>query len=327
MHSSFTPARSPRAVDWPALPVDTWPDTQATLHRWVQIVGKLRLELSPPQNHYWHSTLYVSPHGLTTSSIPYGSDLFQVDFDFLQHQLLIETSWARSAAVALRPRSVADFYAEVMDALRDLGIQAHIWTTPVEVADTTPFEDDTAHAGYDPLAVQAYWRALLQADRVFKQFRAGFLGKSSPVHFFWGSFDLAVTRFSGRLAPMWDGPVLNVNPHVMHESYSHELSSAGFWPGDASAPALFYSYAVPQPAGFQDAPVAPAAASYNTQMGEFVLPYELVRTSEQPDADLTRFLETTYAAAADLGGWDRALLEQRPRCMCDVRDLRGASQR
>jgi Family of unknown function (DUF5996) len=309
----------PLASSWPDLQEPTWPDTQATLHRWSQMLGKLRLALSPPQNHYWHTTLYVSTHGLTTSPIPYGSDLFQVDFDFLRDQLLIETSWGDSATLALEPRSVADFYAHLMAALRKLGIDVHIWTRPVEIADTTPFDQDTMHASYDPAAAHEFWRALIQVDRVFKQFRGRFLGKASPVHFFWGGFDLAVTRFSGRRAPMWHGQTLNVGPHVMHESYSHEVSSAGFWLGNA-APPMFYSYAVPQPDGFPNAEVAPAAAGYNTEMGEFVLPYEAVRTSDNPEQMLTSFLESTYAAAADLGNWDRELLEHRPACGCTVHD-------
>ena len=315
MTQPLTPVSSLAAGAWPVLP-ETWPSTQATLHRWTQIVGKLRLKLSPPQNHFWHAALYVTPRGLTTSSMPYGSDFFQVDFDFLDHQLRIETSQGLSATVALEPRSVADFYAAVMAALRSLGIEVRIWTRPVEIADVTPFEQDTVHASYDREAVEAFRRALIQADRVFKQFRGAFLGKSSPVHFFWGSFDLAVTRFSGRRAPAWSGTALNVSPHVMHESYSHEVSSAGFWPGDANAPAIFYSYAVPEPTGFRAEPVRPAAAGYSTDMGEFILPYEAVRASERPEDDLMEFLETTYSAAASHGGWDRVLLEERPACSC-----------
>jgi hypothetical protein len=279
-------------------------------------VGKIRLALAPAQNHFWHSTLYVATRGLTTSPIPYGTGVFQIDVDLLDHRVLIDTSWKSSAAIDLGPRSVADFYAELMEALRALGIEVRIWTRPVEIEDVTPFEQDTAHASYDRAAVESFWRALLQADRVFKQFRGRFLGKSSPVHFFWGGFDLAVTRFSGRRAPMWNGRVVNVHPHVMHESYSHELSSAGFWPGTATTPPTFYSYAVPEPAGFREARVAPAAASYDTAWGEFLLPYEAVRSAADPDEMLMAFLESTYAAAADLGAWDRALLEERPGCSC-----------
>jgi hypothetical protein len=320
MHALYSPARRPDPAAWLALPPDTWPDTQNTLNRWAQVIGKLRLELSPPQNHYWHTPLYVSTRGLTTSPIPYGSELFQADFDFLDQRLRIDTSWGGSAALALEPRSVAEFYAEVMAALHRLGIDVHIWTTPTEIADPIPFERDDIHASYDPAAAHAFWRALVQVDRVFKLFRGRFLGKSSPVHFFWGGFDLAVTRFSGRRAPMWTGQAFNVHPHVMHESYSHEVSSAGFWPGGPSAPPMFNSYAVPEPPGFRDAPVAPSEASYNREMGEFVLPYEAVRTSEHPDEVLMSFLESTYTAAANLGGWDRVLLEQRPPCACDLQE-------
>jgi Family of unknown function (DUF5996) len=305
-------------AEWPTLPAETWPETRATLHMWTQIVGKLRLALSPPQNHFWHSTLYLSAHGLTTSPLPYRGEVLQVDFDFLAHQLRIETSWGSTQALALEPKSVADFYAEVMATLRALGVDVHIWPHPVEIPEPIPFEQDRVHAAYDPTAAQAFWRMLVQADRVLKRFRGRFLGKSSPVHFFWGSFDLAVTRFSGRRAPMWHGPALNVSPHVMHASYSHEVSSAGFWPGDATAPSIFYCYAVPEPAGFAQARVDPAEATYSAEMGEFVLPYEAVRSAAHPDQALQAFLETTYAAAADLGGWDRPLLEERPTCLCEV---------
>jgi hypothetical protein len=316
--SSATPHLATTTAAWPTLPSETWPDTRATLHMWTQIVGKLRLKLSPPQNHFWHSTLYVSTHGLTTSPMPYGAESFEIDFDFVTHQLLIETSWGARQVVALEPKSVADFYAEVMAALRGLGIEVSIWSHPVEIPDPIPFERDRVHAAYDPAAAHAFWRTLVQVDRVFKQFRGRFLGKSSPVHFFWGSFDLAVTRFSGRRAPMWTGPVLNVHPHVMHASYSHEVSSAGFWPGDANAPSIFYSYAVPAPPGFPDAAVLPEGAAYSRDMGEFILPYEVVRGAGRPDEALDQFLRSTYAAAADLGGWDRPLLEQAPPCQCDL---------
>jgi hypothetical protein len=302
---------------WPVLQPDDW-QTLSTLQLWTQMVGKLRVELSPIQNHYWHSALYVSVRGLTSSPIPYGTGLFEAEFDFLNHQLEIETSWGASAQVTLEPRTVADFYAALMQALRSLDINVKLWTTPVEVADPIPFERDTLHASYDPPTATRFWQALVQVDRVFKEFRGRFLGKSSPVHFFWGSFDLAVTRFSGRRAPMWDGPVLNVHPHVMHESYSHEVSSAGLWLGAPNAPAAFYSYAVPAPDGFSQASVAPTEAKFDAQMGEFLLPYDVVRTAERPHDLLMSFLETTYVAAADLGGWDRPLLEQRPECICDL---------
>ena len=318
MDAIDSPARMGDAAAWPRLPTETWLDTLATLHRWTQVVGKLRVELSPPQNHYWHTALYVSIRGLTTSPIPLGSELFQVDFDFLEHRLVVTTSWGGRATLALGPRSVADFYTEVIAALRRLGIEVRIWTTPVEIRDPIPFERDTVHASYDPSAVHTLWRALVQVDRVFKQFRGRFLGKSSPVHFFWGSFDLAVTRFSGRRAPMWNGPALNVKPHVMHESYSHEVSSAGFWPGNADSEPVFYSYAVPEPTGLRDAAVLPSGAAYNSELGEFVLPYNAVRIAEHPDEALMSFLNSTYSAAASLGGWDRELLEVRPPCVCDL---------
>ena len=302
---------------WPPLP-ENWQATQQSLHRWTQMVGKLRLALSPPQNHFWHTALYLSSTGLSSSPIPWGSELFQVDFDFLAHELKIVTSWGATASVALAPRTVADFYAETMASLRGLGIDVHIWPVPVEMADTLPFDQDTLHVTYDPSAAQAMWRVLIQADRVFQIFRGRFLGKSSPVHFFWGAFDLAVTRFSGRRGPMWQGTALNVHPHVMHESYSHEVSSAGLWLGTTSGPPMFYSYAVPEPPGFKDAAVAPAGAAYNAEMGEFVLSYDVVRSAADPDQALSAFLESTYTAAADCGGWDRELLEHRPACQCKV---------
>jgi hypothetical protein len=282
------------------------------------MVGKLRLAFSPPQNHFWHSALYVTTHGLTTSPMPYRGESFQVDFDFLDQQLQILTSWGPRRAVALEPKSVAVFYSELMAALSALEIEVSIWTHPVEIPDPIPFEKDDVHSAYDSAAAHAFWRALLSTDRVFKEFRGRFLGKSSPAHFFWGGFDHAVTRFSGRRAPMWSGAVLNVDAHVMHASYSHEVSSAGFWPGASNFAPLFYSYAVPQPAGFADAVVRPSGAEYNRDLGEFVLPYEAVRTSDGPDDTLREFLESTYAAAADLGNWDRELLEDPPRCLCDV---------
>ncbi|MBV9580587.1 MAG: hypothetical protein JO057_18550 [Chloroflexi bacterium] len=302
---------------WPTLP-ESWPATRATLHMWTQIVGKVRLALSPWQNHYWHSTLYVTPRGLTTSAIPYGDGIFQLEFDFLEHRLRLESSWGHRASLALEPRSVADFYAEVLAALRAAGISVSIWTHPVEVPDPIPFEEDQVHAAYDPPAARAFWDVLIQADLVFSRFRGKFLGKSSPVHFFWGSFDLAVTRFSGRRAPMWSGPALNVNPHVMHASYSHELSSAGFWPGDGTNASIFYSYAVPAPHGYADAVAAPTGAAYSSEMGEFILPYAVVQSATDPAAAVYEFLQSTYVAAAGLGGWDRALLEEMPLCQCDL---------
>jgi uncharacterized protein DUF5996 len=280
------------------------------------VIGKIRMTLTPAINHYWHVPLYVSARGLTTSPIPYHSELFEIAFDFIDHQLVFTTSWAPTRFIPLKPCSVAEFYADVMRTLRELGVDVHIWTRAVEVPDPLPFEQDTVHASYDAAAAHAMWRALVRVDTVFKLFRSRFLGKCSPVHFFWGSFDLAVTRFSGRRGPQFDGPALNVNPHVMHESYSHEVSSAGFWLGTATAPPIIYSYAVPQPDGFNTAPVLPAGASYSQELGEFVLPYATLQAADDPDAALLDFLQTTYAAAAELGGWDRVLLEERPPCIC-----------
>jgi len=303
---------------WPRFPVDGWDQTGATLHLWTQVVGKVRLALTPPQNHFWHSPLYVAKRGLSTSPIPYESELFEIGFDFVSHRLELTTSWGASRSLPLSSRSVADFYADVMATLHDLGIDVRIWPRPVEVAEPIPFAQDHVHATYDPAAAEAFWRVVVRTDQVFKEFRGRFLGKSSPVHFFWGGFDLAETRFSGRRAPMWDGPTLKVNAHVMHASYSHEVSSAGFWPGNESAPPMFYCYAVPEPPGFREAVVKPEGAVYSEALGEFVLPYEVVRAADSPDETLLTFLQDSYSAAADLGGWDRVLLEQSPACLCDT---------
>ncbi len=302
---------------WPVFPVTGWEETRPSLQRWSQIVGQIRMALTPPVNHYWHVPLYVSARGLTTSAIPYRSELFEMEFDFLRHQLEITTNWRGSKTVPLRATSVAEMYSDIFAGLRQLDIQVSILNTPVEIPDPIPFEEDRSQRGYDPIAAETFWRVLIQADRVFKTFRGEFLGKASPVHFFWGGFDLAVTRFSGLRGPMWDGPTLNVDPHVMHESYSHEVSSAGFWPGDASTGPAFYSYAVPEPSGFRQAAM-PSGATYNDQLGEFLLPYETVQSSADHDATLLAFLHSTYAAAADLGRWDRTLLEERPPCVCDL---------
>ena len=303
-------------VAWPRFPVEAWQLTYPTLQLWTQIVGKVRLSLSPRQNHFWHVPLYVSTHGLTTSAMPYGAELCEIEFDFVNQELVFNTSWGPRRVLPLRARSVADFYADVMATLRELGMEVTIWPMPVEIAEPIRFDQDQIHASYDPAAAEAFWRVLVRADHVFKRFRGQFLGKSSPSHFFWGSFDLAVTRFSGQRAPMFTGPTVNVNPHVMHESYSHAVSSAGLWPGDESTPPLFYSYAVPEPPGFAEAAVAPSGASYSAAMREFVLPYEAVREADEPDEALLAFLQTTYAAAADRGGWDRVLLEETPPCTC-----------
>ncbi len=298
--------------DWPALPFNEWKDTCATLHLWTQIAGKYRLIQSPWLNHSWHATFYLTSRGITTSPIPYKSSQFQLDFDFLSHQLLIQTSSGPSDSVALRPCSVADFYREVREKLKQLGIEIKIHATPNEVPVAIPFEKDEQHASYDPEFAGRWWRILLNTDRVFKEFRARFIGKCSPVHLFWGSFDLAVTRFSGRPAPEHPGNVPHLPDWVAKEAYSHEVSSAGFWPGSEQAPSpLFYSYAYPEPAGFKDVKVSPSEASYNNDMREFLLPYDAIRTSKEPEETLLQFLQSTYDAAADNAKWDRAALEKR----------------
>lgn len=297
---------------WLPLPVAEWQDTNETLHLWTQIVGKIRLALAPKVNHWWHSTLYVTPRGLTTSAIPYGTRTFQITFDFLNHQLMIETSDGMTKAIALMPRSVADFYQAVMSALEDIGIEVKIWTIPQEITDPIPFEQDIHHAAYDDECAQRFWRILVQCDRLLTIFRARYAGKCSPVHFFWGSFDLAVTRFSGRSAPEHPGGVPGMADWVTREAYSHEVSSCGFWFGKGAIEALFYAYAYPTPEGFKDYPVQPQEAFFSPEMQEFVLPYEAVRQASDPDGMVLSFLQTTYEAAANLGHWDRAALEYRP---------------
>jgi Family of unknown function (DUF5996) len=291
---------------WPALPLDSWRDTCATLHMWTQIVGKVRLRLTPLVNHWWNVPLYVTARGLTTSNIPYGARSIEIRFDFLTHQLLIESSDATVKALPLRPMTVADFYREFMQLLRSIGVDVNIWRMPVEVPDPIPFDEDRVHAAYDAERVETFWRILLSVDAVFHQFRAGFTGKVSPVHFFWGSFDLAVTRFSGRRAPERPG----ADP-VTREAYSHEVSSVGFWPGSgAMTGPAFYSYAAPAPQGFNEACVGPEAAHYDTEFNEFLLAYDDVRKTASPSAALLTFCESTYEAAAALGQWDRSSLER-----------------
>jgi hypothetical protein len=291
---------------WPDLPLDAWRDTYATLHMWTQIVGKVRLALSPPINHWWHVTLYVTARGLTTSPIPYGTRTFAVSFDFIDHNLLIQTSDGTSKSLGLFPRSVAEFYHEFMAALRALHIDVTINTLPQEVPDPIHCDVDDVHASYDPEYAQRCWRILVQTDRVFKAFRGRFAGKCSPVHFFWGSFDLAVTRFSGRRAPERPGA-----DRITREAYSHEVISGGFWPGSGPVQeAAFYAYAAPMPPGFERAAIRPASAWYSTELGEFLLRYDDVRRADDPDAMLLDFLQSTYDAAADLAGWDRAVLER-----------------
>lgn len=298
---------------WPSLPLAAWQDTYETLQLWTQIVGKIRLTLAPQINHWWHSTLYVTPRGLSTSAIAYGTRTFEIRFDFLDHHLKIETSDGITRTIALVPRSVADFYQEVMGTLGAIGIEVRIWTMPQELQDPIPFEQDDKHATYDPEYAQRLWRILVQADRVMTVFRSRFIGKSSPLHFFWGSFDLAVTRFSGRRAPEHPGGVPHMADWVTREAYSHEVSSCGFWPGGGTVvDPVFYAYAYPTPQGFQDYLIQPKEAFYSSEMGEFILPYEAVRQADNPDELLLTFLQSTYDAAANLGNWDRAALERTP---------------
>jgi hypothetical protein len=290
----------------PALPLASWKETLATLHMWMQVVGKVRLTLCPLENHFWNVAFYLTARGMTTSAMPYGSGTVEVRFDFIEHQLLIETSDGRRIAMLLEARSVADFYNQFMAALADLNVAAKIWTMPCEIAEPIPFEQDHLHAAYDREAVHKFWRILAWVDPILKEFRAGFLGKVSPVHFFWGSFDLAVTRFSGRTAPERPGA-----DSITREAYSHEVSSAGFWPGggDITAPA-FYSYAAPEPPGFAERRIRPEKAFYHPQLKEFLLGYDDVRNAESPKAVLMEFLQSTYEAAADCGEWDRKTLER-----------------
>jgi hypothetical protein len=295
--------------DWPALAYDDWADTAATVHMWTQIVGKVRMVLTPPMNHWWHVPLYVNACGLTTSPIPVGGRSIEIVFDFQEHQLQMVCSDGRRESLPLRPMSVAQFYRETMAALAGLGVTPNIWTVPCEVENPIPFELDETHRSYDAQAVHRFWRALVQADRVMKLFRARFIGKASPVHFFWGSFDLAATRFSGRRAPPHPGTPL-APASVSVEAYSHEESSCGFWPGAPGVAPMFYAYAYPEPAGFKAASVRPAAARFDPDLGEFVLAYEAVRTAPDPDAALLDFFQSAYEAAADLAKWPRADLER-----------------
>jgi len=294
---------------WPDLPYPAWRETAATLQLWTQIVGKIRLTLTPWLNHGWQVPLYVSARGLSTSAIPIGNEILEMEFDFIGSRLVARTSRGEERALALEPQPVAEFYRRVIDLLDGIGVAVSINDLPNEVANPIRFSRDHTHAAYDAAAAQKFWRALVQVDRIFKLFRTAFLGKASPVHFFWGSFDLAVTRFSGRAAPLHPGGVPGLPDAVTREAYSHEVSSAGFWPGgDAFPQAAFYSYAYPEPAGFRDRPVT-QGARFDTTLGEFILPYDSVRTAAEPDAVLLDFLSTTYAAAAETGRWDRAALD------------------
>jgi hypothetical protein len=296
---------------WPALPFEEWRDTAATLHMWTQIVGKIRLAQTPWINHSWHVTLYVTPRGLTTSPIPHGERTFQVDFDFLRHELVVATSDGDLRSLPLRQQATAELYAALMATLDEIGLPVRIHGRPNEVEEAIPFAEDRRHSSYDPEAVERFRRVLVQVDRVFHEFRARFVGKSSPVHFFWGSFDLAVTRFSGRPAPPHPGGFPNLPDRITREAYSHEVSSAGFWPGGEAMPdPIFFSYAYPTPEGFPEARIGPDAAGWNGDLGEFILRYDDVRNAASPDAVLLEFLQTTYETAARLAGWDRAALER-----------------
>jgi Family of unknown function (DUF5996) len=288
---------------WPSLPLESWKDTYATVHMWTQIVGKIRLALSPPVNHWWHCALYVSSRGLTTPAMPYGRQLLEIEFDFINHQLHVRLSDGRKESLPLVPRSVADFYREFMSTLHALGINVTIFTKPQEVPDPIPFEQDTQHAAYDPDYAYKFWRILALAEPIFEAFRGRFIGKSSPVNFYWGSFDVAVTRFSGRPAPARPGADL-----ITREAYSHECISAGFWPGSGYGSPAFYSYTAPAPPGLENQPVRPGF--YSSELSEFLLPYDDVRNSESPKDALLQFLQSTYEAGANLAGWDRKALER-----------------
>jgi Family of unknown function (DUF5996) len=290
---------------WPSLPYDEWKDTYATLHMWTQVAGKVALALAPPINHSWAIAMRVTPRGLTTLPLAHGNRSFTMEFDFIDHALVIDTSDGERRTLKLEPMTVAEFYRRTMATLQDMSLPVKIWPVPVEIPDPIPFEQDTVHHSYDPEYANRFWRILVRVEQVFTGTRCMFVGKCSPVHFFWGSFDLAVTRFSGRKAPPREGPAF------MRDAYSHEVISHGFWPG--SGPLLepsFYAYAVPQPPGLEDAKVQPPAAYYHREMGEFILPYEAVRTSSDPEDAIASFVETTYDRAATLGGWDREALER-----------------
>lgn len=298
------------ATKWPVLDYNSWKDTLATVHRWTQVIGKIRLRSMPWLNHSWHVTLFVSPAGLSTGSMPYSGGLFQIDFDFIHHRLRIITSAGSQDTLELRPMAVADFYHAVFDKLKKLEIDVEIFTMPSELEDAVPFEDDYTHRTYDEVRMEECWRALVHIHIVFTRFRARFTGKVSPVHFFWGAFDLAVTRFSGRDAPLHTGSAPNMPARVMQEAYSKEVSSCGFWPGsDAFPEAAFYSYAYPAPEGFAQQPVKPEGAYFSQELGEFLLPYSVVQQSANPEKTLMDFLQSTYEAAANAAQWDRSALE------------------
>jgi hypothetical protein len=315
MMSTLANPAATEAAAWPSLPpLAEWNDTRDTLHRWLQIVGKTRLALSPAINHWWHVVLYPTATGLTTSPMPHDDQLLEVELDFIDHNLLVRTSSGATATMRLMPRTVADFYQEYTSLLHSLGVHPHIWPVPSEMEDVLRFTEDREHRSYDPDAAHRCWSALAQASQVFQRFRGRFIGKCSPVQVFWGAFDLACTRFSGRRAPMHPGGVPHLPDRVVREAYSHECISAGWWPGNLGGPVpepAFYAYSYPEPPGFAEAHVRPEAAYYNRDLKEFVLPYEAVRTAAQPDEMLLDFLQSTYDAGADLGGWDRKALERQ----------------
>ncbi len=305
----------PRGMEWPDLAFAAWKDTYATLHRWLQIVGKIRLAQTPWMNHSWHVPFYLTATGLTSSPIPYGTRHFQFDFDFIDHRLALRTSEGRHASIELVAQPVGEFYARVMRLLREFGFDLIIVTTPTEVANAVPFEHDTEHRAYDAGYAQRFWCALLQSDRVFKQFRSGFTGKASPVHFFWGDADLALTFFSGQSCEPPSSKREHMPQWVLKDAYSHESCTWGFWPGAERTPyALYFAYAYPEPPGYREAPVSPRGARYESELGKWVVPYEEVRRSSAPDSTLTQFLQSSYDACSKLGHWDRAALQfERPR--------------
>ena len=306
----------PDETVWPPLPYESWKETCANLHLMTQIVGKVRLKQTPWANHSWHVTLYVTPRGLTTGPIPHGDRIFDIAFDLIAHELHIRTSDGGERRIALQPQSIASFHGRVMEALKALSVPVTINDHPNEIPNATRFTHDHAVRAYDAVHAHRFWRALIQADRIFKRFRTSFLGKCSPVHFFWGSFDLAVTRFSGRSAPLHPGGVPALPDAVTREAYSHEVSSAGFWPGGSGYEAAFYSYAYPEPDGFRDSVIRPGAAFFHKELREFILPYDAVRSAEDPERVLLDFLYSTYEAAAVTGKWDRAALECREGLAC-----------
>jgi hypothetical protein len=307
------PAQVRNEETWPRLPLGEWQDTLTTVQRWTQMVGKTRLALAPMQNHWWQVTLYLTARGLGTSPMPYRGRNVELEFDFVEHLLVARTNDGETRTLPLVPQSVAEFYREYLAMLRSLSIEPHIWPVPVEMSDTLRFSDDREHASYDANAMHRCWQILSQADRVLKEFRSRFVGKSSPSHFWWGAFDIACTRFSGRRAPPHPGGIPNCPDYVTREGYSHECISAGWWPGSVGSPVeepAFYAYAYPEPPGCAEAPILPSAAAYQTTMHEWILPYEAVRTATNPDAALLDFLQSTYAAAAQRAGWDRSALER-----------------